>query len=187
RRLKLPYILVGGQSFFDRKEVRDLLAYLKTIEDPTDETSLLRIINTPPRGIGNATVKQLLADAVGRGEPIWNVLREAASSSGAAGAAIGKFIKLISEMKEIADRGAPIDKLIDAVVDRVQYRRELERLYPDPMEREARTASIEELINAGAAHNKGSAKKKKDEAEPTLLRTFLDDIALGGTDLRDEK
>jgi len=187
RRLKLPYILVGGQSFFDRKEVRDLLAYLKTIEDPTDETSLLRIINTPPRGIGNATVKQLLADAVGRGEPIWNVLREAASSSGAAGAAIGKFIKLISEMKEIADRGAPIDKLVDAVVDRVQYRRELERLYPDPMEREARTASIEELINAGAAHNKGRAKKKKDEAEPTLLRTFLDDIALGGTDSRDEK
>lgn len=187
RRLKLPYILVGGQSFFDRKEVRDLLAYLKTIEDPTDETSLLRIINTPPRGIGNATVKQLLADAVGRGEPIWNVLREASSSSGAAGAAICKFVKLINEMKEIADRGAPIDKLIDAVVDRVQYRRELERLYPDPMEREARTASIEELINAGAAHNKGKAKNKKDAAEPTLLRTFLDDVALGGTDSRDEK
>ncbi|QDT72988.1 ATP-dependent helicase [Lacipirellula limnantheis] len=187
RRLRLPYILVGGQSFFDRKEVRDLLAYLKTVADPTDETSLLRIINTPPRGIGNATVKQLLAEAVNRGEPIWNVLREAAGNGGAAAAAIGKFITTIRELREIADRGAPIDKLIDAVVDRVQYRRELERLYPDPMEREARTASIEELINAGAAYDKGKKSKKKDEEEPTLLRNFLDDVALGGTDQRDEK
>jgi DNA helicase-2/ATP-dependent DNA helicase PcrA len=189
RRVRLPYVLVGGQSFFDRKEVRDLLAYLKTIENPTDETALLRIINTPPRGIGNATVKQLLSEAVNRGEPMWNVLREAVSaSSGASGAAIGKFVKLINELREIADRGAPIDKLIDAVVDRVQYRRELERLYPDPMEREARTASIEELINAGAAHDKGrKPKKKQDDAEPALLRSFLDDVALGGTDNRDDK
>ena len=186
RRLKLPYILVGGQSFFDRKEVRDLLAYLKTVENPTDETSLLRIINTPPRGIGNATVKQLLAEAVSRGEPIWNVLREAAGGGGATSSAIGKFVNLIGELKEIAERGAPVDKLVDAVVDRTQYRRELDRLYPDPMEREARTASIEELINAGAAYNKGK-KSKKDEEELPLLRGFLDDVALGGSDNRDEK
>jgi DNA helicase-2/ATP-dependent DNA helicase PcrA len=189
RRVRLPYILVGGQSFFDRKEVRDLLAYLKTIENPTDETALLRIINTPPRGIGNATVKQLLSEAVNRGEPMWNVLREtAASGAGASGVAIGKFLTLIRELREIADRGAPIDKLVDAVVDRVQYRRELKRLYPDPMEREARTASIEELINAGAAHDKGrKAKKEKEGAEPSLLREFLDDVALGGSDNRDDK
>ena len=188
RRLKLPYTLIGGQSFFDRKEVRDLLAYLKTIENPTDETSLLRIINTPPRGIGNATIKQLMAEAVSRGEPIWNVLREtAASGAGASGAAISKFIHLIADLREIAERGAPVDKLVDAVVDRVSYRRELERLYPDPMEREARTASIEELINAGAAYKKNGKAKKGEEGELTTLRGFLDDVALGGTDNRDDK
>jgi DNA helicase II / ATP-dependent DNA helicase PcrA len=202
RRMKLPYVLLGGMSFFDRKEVRDLLAYLKTIENPTDETSLLRIINTPPRGIGNASIKQILATAVSRGEPLWKVLCDTAGvgwdkvppAPGAAAApggtlsqptsAVGKFVKLITDLQEIASR-ASVDKLIDAVVDRTNYRGELERIYPDPMERETRTASIEELINASAAH-KGGGKKGADSG-PSQLRSFLDDVALGGTDDRDDK
>jgi DNA helicase-2/ATP-dependent DNA helicase PcrA len=185
RRMKLPYVLVGGMSFFDRKEVRDLLAYLKTIENPTDETALLRIINNPPRGIGNSTVKQLLATAVERGVPMWHVLNETESRDvPSPGAPIARFVKLIIDLQEIASR-VPIDKLIEAVVDRTKYRGELERLYNDPMEREARVASIEELINAAAAYGKGKSGKNGEKSPP--LRGFLNDVALGGSDQQDDK
>jgi len=98
RRAQVPYVLVGGNSFYDRKEVRDVLAFLKVLAQPTDEVSLLRIINTPPRGISQSTVAALTAEATQRGVPLWNVLPEAAQVSGvtpAAAEAVEKFRQLI--------------------------------------------------------------------------------------------
>jgi DNA helicase-2/ATP-dependent DNA helicase PcrA len=182
RRAKLPYVLVGGMSFFDRKEVRDVLAYLKIIDNPADEPSLLRIINTPPRGIGAAAVKQLVAAAVERGKPVWDILATDSNSAcglaPAAQAAVAKFTKLVVTLQDAASKSPP-DKLLADVISRTGYRQELERLYPDPMEREARTASIEELVNAAANY-------ADNAAEPTL-REFLNDVALGNRDEADDK
>ncbi|MCA9230323.1 MAG: UvrD-helicase domain-containing protein [Planctomycetales bacterium] len=180
RRANLPYVLVGGMSFFDRKEVRDLLAYLKVVENPHDEPALLRIINTPARGIGGSTVKQLLAAATARGGHIWDVLPVAGSAgmiSPAAADAVEQFQALIESLAGASQRVA-LAELVSLVLKQTEYRRELERAYPDPNDREARLASLEEIVNAAAIF------ETSNEA-PTLMG-FLDDLALGNRD-SDEK
>lgn len=103
RRLKLPYVLIGGQSFYDRKEVKDILAYLRLLDNPRDEPSLLRVINTPPRGIGQATVAALLEKAIQQGKPLWEVLPETKAEgkiTAAAAEAIHKFRTMIERFRQ---------------------------------------------------------------------------------------
>ncbi len=180
RRAKLPYILLGGMSFFDRKEIRDLFAYLKVIENPRDEPSLLRIINTPARNIGASTVKQLVSAATSQGKPVWEVL-PGASSLGlntAAADAVRKFKQLVLTLQAAAEKLA-IAELVSEVIAQTGYRRELERQYPDPNDRDARLASLEEIINAAASY--------EAHAKTPSLQEFLDDIALGGRDSSEDK
>jgi DNA helicase-2/ATP-dependent DNA helicase PcrA len=180
RRQKLPYILLGGMSFFDRKEIRDLLAYLKVIENPQDEPALLRIINTPARNIGAATVKQLVTNATSKGVTVWEVFPTIDSVKLNAGAteAVKKFKKLIESLQH-AKQKLSIAELVNEVITQSAYRHELERQYPDPNERDARAASLEEIVNAAAEYESRSK-------QPTL-QEFLDDIALGGQETTDDK
>lgn len=180
RRQKLPYVLLGGMSFFDRKEIRDLLSYLKVVENPHDEPALLRIINTPPRNIGAATVKQLVTSATAKGSTVWEVMPEASAVglNASAAEAVQKFRQLIINVQH-ATAKLSIAELVSEVIKQSGYRRELERQYPDPNDRETRAASLEEIVNAAAEYESRSKK-------PTL-QEFLDDIALGGRDSSDDK
>jgi DNA helicase-2/ATP-dependent DNA helicase PcrA len=74
RKLNVPYVITGTQSFFDRKEVRDILAYLKWIDRPDDELALLRVINVPPRGMGAGSVDKLLREAVSQSKSVWRMM-----------------------------------------------------------------------------------------------------------------
>lgn len=76
RRCKLPYVITGSQSFFDRKEVRDLISYLRWIDSPDDELALLRVINVPPRGMGATSVDKLLKRAVAESSSVWKVMQD---------------------------------------------------------------------------------------------------------------
>lgn len=78
RRQNVPYVITGTQSFFDRKEVRDCLAYLRWIDTPDDELALLRVINVPPRGLGAGSVDKLLAQAVSTSTSVWKVMNDPA-------------------------------------------------------------------------------------------------------------
>ena len=180
RRAKLPYVLLGGMSFFDRKEIRDLLAYLKVIENPRDEPSLLRIINTPARNIGASTVKQLVAAATATGSTVWEIMGEANKAGLNAGAAdaVQKLRRLILSLQQAKEKLA-LAELASEVIAETGYCREIDRQYPDPNDREARSASLEEIVNAAASYE---AHTKKPS-----LQEFLDDIALGGRDSTDDK
>ena len=180
RRANLPYVLVGGMSFFDRKEIRDLLAYLKLIGNPQDEVSLLRIFNTPARGIGNSTVKKLVAAATSRGGHVWDLLPSVAEGKllpPPATQAVEKFYTLISRLQMAAQK-LSLGDLVSLVIRETDYHRELDRAYPDPNDREARVNSLEEIINAAANY--------EEHTEDPTLEDFLDEIALGNRD-SDEK
>ncbi len=154
RRARVPYVLVGGMSFYDRKEVRDVLAFLKLLWQPHDEVALLRVINTPPRGIGQAVLARLRQEALDAGRPLWDVLGQAAQRDhlpAAARQGIAAFRQTI-EAYRAAATGRNLGELVRHLVADLHYRREIERHYPDPAEQQTRWAAVEEIANAAAAY-----------------------------------
>jgi DNA helicase-2/ATP-dependent DNA helicase PcrA len=176
RRAKLPYVLVGGMSFYDRKEVRDVLAYLKMLVNPHDEVSLLRVINTPARGIGQATVGRLLEEAVGRSVPVWEVLSEAERlgiTPPATLRAIDAFRSLVTRYRKRAES----EKLVTVVgelIHEIDYRSELARLYTSGEDRQTRWDAVEEIVNAVGGYSTRSDR-------PTLAG-FVQEVVLEGRD-----
>jgi len=172
RRAKIPYVLKGGMSFYDRKEVRDVLAYLKLLVHPRDEVSLLRIINTPARGIGRATVKLLIDEAVRLGKPVWDVLgraKQLGDAPAAAVKAIDGFRSMIGRYRK-QTKGASVVELVAALIREIAYKDELARLYPDIDDRAARWAAVEEVVNAVGGYSQ--------RAKQPTLAGFLQEVAL---------
>ena len=129
RRAQIPYVLIGGMSFFDRKEVRDLLAYLRVLVTPQDEPSLLRIINTPPRGIGPQAVQAVLTEAVGRGCPVWEVLPTAdrlAGVSPAAAESIQAFVRLVHQYQRRVAK-SPLAASVQDLIQEIGYEADIRR------------------------------------------------------------
>ncbi|MCH8043348.1 MAG: UvrD-helicase domain-containing protein, partial [Planctomycetes bacterium] len=177
READVPYVLIGGMSFYDRKEVRDVLAYLKVLASGKDEVSLLRIINTPPRGIGQSSVAALMEEAVSRGKPLGELLSSARRIDAVttkAAEAIERFFRLIESYRARARRGGSLVKLTTALIDEIGYREELTRLYKDPKDQQTRWAAVEEVINALGAYER--------KAERPTIKGFLDQLALEDRD-----
>jgi len=178
RKTKLPYVLLGGMSFYDRKEVRDIVAYLKMLVSPQDETSLLRIINTPPRGIGQKAVEWLMQQAVSQGQPVWAAMHSCAGLAEPAKSAVHRFVALVERFQGRVQR-RPLLAAVQGLICEIGYEAELQRLYSDPNEFQSRWDAVQEVINALAAYE---TKTKK----PTLAG-FLDEIVLGDRDMDNDK
>ena len=176
RRQQVPYLLVGGMSFYDRREVRDVLAYLKVLAHPADEVSLLRIINTPARGIGTGTVETLLKKAVQMGRSVWDILPTVQNDgdiSYQAAQSILAFRQLMDGYRSKLGQTPLVDVVRDLIF-KIDYMAEIRRQYKEPQDQEARWQSVEEVINSLAQY-------VRRESRPTLAG-FLEDTVLGGRD-----
>ncbi len=167
----IPYRMLGGTRFFERMEVKDIVAYLALIYNPNDDLRLHRIINTPRRGIGDKSVQVAQSLANAEGCPLMEFLRSVkrynAISASTANAMVN-FVYMMDGFREAAS-SLSISALIEQVIEKSGYTAMLAEL-PDLSEREERKANLDELVNAARQY-------EESNAEATLV-DFLEDIAL---------
>ena len=119
RKANVPYVLVGGTSFFDRKEVQDVLAYLRLLVDPHDDLALMRVVNRPPRGIGKETSQLLRATAKSAAIPMWKVMcdrKESLPLTQPAKLGITAFTDLIQQHRALIGSASP-SKILKRLID----------------------------------------------------------------------
>ncbi len=170
RRAGLRYNLVGGFSFYERAEVKDIIAYLKLAMNPNDSISLMRVINTPSRGIGKTTLDDIERRAKDFGVPHWETIRiiiEQNLLPARAAGALRSFRDLINGLNEKArDQAEPISEVVKAAVIDSGYERMLKE--ENTEEAEGRLLNLDELVNAAV----------ESEQRGETLRDFLDHAAL---------
>ncbi|MCX7749393.1 MAG: DNA helicase PcrA [Clostridia bacterium] len=165
----IPYKIVGGLKFYDRKEIKDILAYLRVIQNPADNISLKRIINVPKRGIGNTTVDTAEAIAVSREISIFSVVSNSTEISELqrASAKLQNFATLISKFRVLKEH-MTVPELIEQVIEQSGILKELEE--ENTVESQTRIENIKELISG--------AMDFEEESEEKGLEAFLAHISL---------
>lgn len=144
----IPYTMVGGLRFYDRKEIKDSLAYLRLIVNPSDTVSLLRVINTPRRGIGKTTIDGLMNAAQQLGVPLWEIISDETSTNTLAGRAaksIAKFVELFKKWQLQMDV-LPASQIVRGIMEESGYIDDLKKQGTD--EAQDRLENVFELYNA---------------------------------------
>jgi len=150
RRLRIPYRIIGGRSFFERREVKDILAYLSCLANPSDDLNLLRIINTPARGIGSSTIELAVAESNQHKTSIFETLRSPAFRdlvSSRTRAAVEKFSELLDRYEtELLQPLANLSAIVEKLLVEIDYTGELRRSCKTPEEALNREENIRELV-----------------------------------------
>nr|WP_286886978.1 DNA helicase PcrA [Aneurinibacillus sp. UBA3580] len=165
----IPYNIVGGTKFYDRKEIKDMLAYLRLISNPDDDLSLTRIINVPKRGIGAGTVEKIAAYAARQGISMYKAIQEVdqIGLSARLSDAVVKFAHLIAELEGMQEY-LGVTELAEEVLTRTEYREELRR--EGTLEARSRIENIEEFLSV-------TMEFERTNEDKTLV-AFLTDLAL---------
>jgi DNA helicase-2/ATP-dependent DNA helicase PcrA len=171
-RAEMPYQVIGGTKFYERAEIKDAVAYLTVLINPQDVGAFTRIVNAPRRGIGATSMSRVLAFANTVGMPIWDAASEpeqVPSLGAAAVKALRRFMGTMHVLRELAESGAPIAKLLSEVLRETGYLEALEA--ERTIEAQGRIENLEELVNVGAEYDAADADERS-------LGEFLQQIAL---------
>jgi DNA helicase-2/ATP-dependent DNA helicase PcrA len=172
----LPYILVGGTKFYERAEIKDLLAYLRLARNPADDVSFRRVVNVPARGVGAATLEALEAHAIGKGAPLLAALDDLPSGmTERARKALTEFRDLV---RRLADFGAAEGNGAGAAMAHALEETGLAKLYDDSLDPqdEARRENLDELLAAAREHER--AASYGGEGDDPTIAGFLDAVTL---------
>lgn len=171
--MNIPYKIVGGVNFYSRREIKDLLAYLKTIDNGKDDLAVRRIINVPKRGIGLTTINRVQESALSREIGFYEALLglDLIPGIGRSAGKLDSFVALIEYFKGIAEESS-ISDLLQEIIDKTGYVAELEA--EDTDEAHARIENIDELRSKIAAYE----EKCLDENVRPTLSGFLEEVAL---------
>jgi DNA helicase-2/ATP-dependent DNA helicase PcrA len=217
RRCKLPYVITGSQSFFDRKEVRDLLSYLRWLDTPDDELALLRIINVPPRGMGAASVDKLLKKAVTDSSSVWKVMRDPTMLGSLPSPAQSGVAKLKQLQAEFARRTVAFSKHLDQEAEEESQptnvsnspSTEAEQAEPEMLGSDSLTRIVGDMIDAIKYRNEverlypdpdecamrlssveeviNAVAEYEQEAESPSIHDFLSSVTLAGREFGSPK
>ena len=175
----VPYTMVGGRKFYDRKEIRDILAYLSAIANPSDSLSLERIINVPKRGIGATSVEKLREFA---SLHEWSLLEAAmnvdlANISGKAGKELGSFGMMMDQFAQMIPY-LSVTELTKEILDKTGYKQDL--INQNNLESQSRLENLEEFLTVTQEFDKRFEAQNEDDADAPeeKLTVFLNDLAL---------
>jgi DNA helicase-2/ATP-dependent DNA helicase PcrA len=177
-RAAIPYKVVGGLRFYERKEVKDILAYLRVLVNPTDEVSLRRIINLPKRGIGDRAIEEVDAFAFTQGISFWDALlrvREATGVPNKASQSITEFTQKISTLAVLVEAKTKPSKIIEATLEQSGLMKELADS-SDPQD-EVRVENLQELVSASIEYEERSFEELGED-EVISLGGFLEKVSL---------
>jgi DNA helicase II / ATP-dependent DNA helicase PcrA len=177
-RAAIPYKVVGGLRFYERKEVKDLLAYLRVLANPDDEVSLRRIINLPKRGIGDRALEEVEIFAQAQGISFWNALlrvSEAPSVPKKAAQSIATFSSMLVALQTLVEAKTKPSVIIEAVLEQSGLLTELEAS-KDPQD-EVRVENLKELVSASMEYEERSFEELGEDEEISLSG-FLEKVSL---------
>ena len=172
----IPYIIVGGTKFYERKEIKDIVAYLRLLVNPDDSESLWRIINVPKRGVGKASVDKIMQAAMATGKPAFSLLAEP-GMFGISGKTAEELKKLHTTLTELAAKveEIPPDDLTRRLIDSIGYLDMLK--VEDSPEADVRADNVKELVSA-VNNYIVRIQERGDEESDQGLRGFLEEVAL---------